>query len=167
MPELDEKLSRLISDDDKMKKVLDMASSIMGQKSESTSDEAKTTPSQSQEGGDIASILSAILSKNPSSQETAAASDSDAGTAQSFQESQANGSQPSSSQTGMAALMSVLPQILQAINGNANLIKSERVNLVKAIAPYMAEKRVGSVERAIKMANMTKAAQSALDILGR
>ena len=65
------------------------------------------------------------------------------------------------------AWTSVLPQLLQAFSGKGNYIDENRLNLVKAIKPYMAEARAGSVDRAIKMANMAKAAQMALGLLGR
>jgi hypothetical protein len=64
-------------------------------------------------------------------------------------------------------LVALLPQLMQAMSGQGNLIKSERVNLIQAMRPYLKENRLQSIDRAIKMANVTKAATSAIHLLGR
>lgn len=67
----------------------------------------------------------------------------------------------------LGALMQVLPQIMDAMSGNADLVNAERLNLVRAIKPYLPSGQAGSVDRAIRLANMTKAAKNALRLLGR
>ena len=46
-------------------------------------------------------------------------------------------------------------------------MKSERLDLLRAMKPYLKESRISSIDRAVRMANMTKAAASAMHLLGR
>lgn len=168
MPALDEKLNSLISDEARMKQIIDMASMLMaGKPAEPASETAHGNTSvdappasQTSQAPDLTEMLSAILTQAPPStaetvpqQQTAAAA------------SEASSSPPSGGQG--ALLATLLPQLLQAISGNGNMIKSEKVNLVRAMKPYMAASRANSIDRAIKMANMAKVAKSALGMLGR
>ena len=80
-------------------------------------------------------------------------------------------SEPQSAQPGgdarLSALMAALPQLMEAMNGSADLVKPEKVNLVRAIKPYLPGQQAGSIDRAIRIANITKAAKNALRLLGR
>lgn len=67
----------------------------------------------------------------------------------------------------MAAVLAALPQLMEAVSGNVDLVKPEKVNLVRAIKPYLPGDRAGSIDRAIRIANVTKAAKNALRLLGR
>ena len=67
----------------------------------------------------------------------------------------------------LSALMAALPQLMDAMSGNADLVKPEKVNLVRAIQPYLPGEQAGSIDRIIRIANMTKAAKNALRLLGR
>ena len=67
----------------------------------------------------------------------------------------------------LSPLVAMLPQLMQAFSGQGNLLSNERVNLLKAMRPYLKETRLGSIDRALKMANVTKAATSAMHLLGR
>ena len=78
-----------------------------------------------------------------------------------------SGPSPSGDSGGQSPLSSILPQLLQTFSGKTNYIDENRLNLVKAIKPYLAESKVGNIDRAIKMANMAKVARNALGLLGR
>lgn len=67
----------------------------------------------------------------------------------------------------LSALAMLLPQFLQAMSGDADLINQDRAALVKALRPYLKEGRLPSIERALRLANMAKAATSAMKHLGR
>lgn len=73
----------------------------------------------------------------------------------------------SSGDPRLAAVLAALPQLMDAMSGKADLVKAEKVNLVRAIKPYLPGERAAGVDRAIRLANMTKAAQNALRLLGR
>jgi len=68
---------------------------------------------------------------------------------------------------GLGNIAAVLPPIMQAISGNGSFIKPEKLNLIKALKPYMTEARGSSIDRAIRMANIAQAAKTALTALGR
>ena len=79
----------------------------------------------------------------------------------------ANGNTPEQSTAPFPSLALLLPQLMQAMSGEGNMIKQERVALLRAIRPYLKENRVQSLDRALRIANMTKAASTALKTLGR
>ncbi|MBQ1271552.1 MAG: hypothetical protein IIY11_07820 [Clostridia bacterium] len=78
------------------------------------------------------------------------------------------GSSPGApSGSSFESIAALLPMFIQAMSGSANLIKPERLDLINALKPYLSQSRSESIDRAIRMANITKAAKSALGILGR
>lgn len=160
MADLNERLDRLIADQDSMKKVLEMARTILAQRDSSASESAaQATPSAPPEAEgkpELSALLSAALSQSGSSTGTPPP---EAPTAQ------ADMSQ--SADPGIPALAAILPQLMQAMSGQGNLIKQERVTLLQAMRPYMKESRLSSLDRALRMANMTKAAANVLHTLGR
>lgn len=169
MTELDEKLKSLLGDEENLQKVLEAAGSLLNRDSPpQTEDTSPGTPPPASEppaaplafpapisgsgtetGGvpNINQLLDTLFSGSAQKDETGA----------------------SSPPPGESAnpLSSALPQLLQAFSGRGNYIDENRLNLVNAIKPYMAETRAGSIDRAIKMANMAKAAKMALGLLGR
>lgn len=170
MAELDEKLKNLLGDQEGLQKVLEAAGSLMGRDSSAQADNVPDNaqpqpasetpaapaalPAPSTGGGtgtgsapDINQLLDTLFSSSAPKDEAAASS-------------------PPPSE-GANPLSSALPQLLQAFSGRGNYIDENRLNLVNAIKPYMAEARAGSIDRAIKMANMAKAAKMALGLLGR
>ena len=68
---------------------------------------------------------------------------------------------------GLGSLATVLPPLMQALSGHSDLVKPEKLNLVRAIKPYLSDGRSPGVDRAIRMANVALAAKSALSLLGR
>lgn len=78
-----------------------------------------------------------------------------------------NGNASAQSTTPLSTLAPLLPQLMQAMSGEGNMIKQERVALLRALRPYLKENRVQSLDRALRLASMTKAASTALKTLGR
>ena len=177
MAELDERLKGL--DGDSLKKVLEAAGALLS-KEEPTravdtqaSEPVPGSPDQNQRTAPEQTVLPALL---PGGAGESTGSEAPAGLNQLLDALLGSSSQSSSGRTaeppqasagGASALTSALPQLLQAFSGKSNYIDENRLNLIKAIKPYMAETRAGSVDRAIKMANMAKAAKMALGLLGR
>ena len=164
MADLDERLNQLISDQESMKKVLEMAKAILAQRDSANpapAEEAPPVPAPAPQPAsavpeqDLSAMLEALMARQT---ETSAPS-SDAAPAEPMS--------PSEGSQSLAPLAAVLPQLMQALSGNGNFIKSERVNLLRAMRPYLKESRSGSIDRALKMANVTKAATSAMHLLGR
>lgn len=158
MADLDERLNQLISDQENMNKVLEMAKAILAQRDSASPEPAKEVPpvppqQPAPSSPDLASLLASMMTDSSK-------------TAQAPEQASEVPSQAAPAQ-GLNALAAILPQLLQAMSGEGNLIKSERVNLLKAMRPYLKEQRWSSIDRALKMANVTKAATSAMHLLGR
>lgn len=165
MADLDERLNRLVADQDSMKKVVETAKAILAQRNgpdpgSAESSDAESVPTAAEGAkpppkADSAASLTALL------QQFAAQKDGDA--PKSTPQSDAS---PASAAT-LPALAAVLPQFMTALSGQGNLLKSERVDLINAMRPYLKEERAGHIDRALKMANVAKAAMSAMHLLGR
>ena len=141
MAAFDERLSRLISDDDSMKQVLELASAVMsGQSSCSSTDSPKQETAVPEP--DLSSVLGALSSSDPESSESAG-------------------------NTSASAILGIMPQLLQALSGDTSMLQNDRINLVRAIQPYLPQTKAGSIERAVRMANLTKVAKDVLKLLGR
>lgn len=171
MAELDDRLKRLVSDEPGMRRVLNLASAIMERRSAAppppppkpeAEAEAPSKPEPPPAArGDVSALLASLLAREGArdgagaeAAEPAAAGAAEGGAAEKA--------------TPAAALAEALPQLLQALSGSGgDLVKSERANLIRAMAPYLSAQRAGSLDRAMRMANVTKAAKSALHILGR
>ena len=165
MAELDDRLKRLVSDEHSMKRVLDMASAIMAQRNAAHA--APEPPAEPAAQSDMTSILAALLQQQKG--EGSANAEPAAGTAKAEEPpgTATHAEDPGGKKNATAAFAEALPQLMQALSGNGDLVKSERLNLIKAMKPYLSETRIGSLDRALRMANVTKAAKSALHILGR
>lgn len=152
MAELDQRLEQLLSDPEGMQKVLDAAKAILAQRENASS--AKASPSEpppaSAEGSaGLAAMLSSVLGAGNASTAQGAAAPSLAGMGD------------------VSPLSSLLPQLMTLFSGQGDLVKSERLELLRAMKPYLKASRISSIDRAVKMANMTKAATSAMHLLGR
>ncbi len=170
MAELDEKLKSLLGDQESLQKVLQTAGSLINRNSSTT---AENTPENAQPQPVSEAPAASAALPAPSAgggTETGSAPDInqllDTLFSSSAPKTEAEASSPPPSE-GANPLSSALPQLLQAFSGRNNYIDENRLNLVNAIKPYMAEARAGSIDRAIKMANMAKAAKMALGLLGR
>ena len=76
-----------------------------------------------------------------------------------------SGSQKADDKT--SALFAALPQLLSALSGSGDTLDSKRVNLIRAISPYLSEERGEYIARAIRMASVAKATKDTLGVLGR
>lgn len=152
MAELDQRLEQLLSDPEGMQKVLDAAKAILSQRENALPAQAQSseTPPASAEGSaGLAAMLSSVLGAgNPSAAQSA------------------NAPSPASMDDA-SPLASLLPQLMTLFSGQGDLVKSERLELLRAMKPYLKTSRISSIDRAVKMANMTKAATSAMHLLGR
>ncbi len=67
----------------------------------------------------------------------------------------------------MGAIFAALPNLLQAMSGSGEGLDGKKVNLIRAISPYISSSRGEYIERAIRLASVAKAARDTLGILGR
>lgn len=65
------------------------------------------------------------------------------------------------------ALFEALPRLLQALSGSGEELDSKKVNLIRALSPYLNSTRSQYIDRAIRMASVAKAARDTLGLLGR
>lgn len=153
MAELEERFSQLLADPEQMQKVVDMARAILSQRESAPS--APSSPAPAAAAGDPPASaadpagLTAMLKAGDAAPGSAALPAA-AGSAM--------------EQSPLAAL---LPQLMTLFSGQGDLVKSERLDLLRAMKPYLKESRISSIDRAVRMANMTKAAASAMHLLGR
>lgn len=150
MADLDERLSQLLSDPAAMERLTELARALQTrQNSADPAAPTQSSPTTEQQGNTpLNAVLSNLLSNEPP--------------AGSPENSHTEATAPP-----ISPLLSILPQILQAVSGNGDFIKHERVNLLQAMRPYLKDRRTDSIERAIRMANITKAATLAMHELGR
>lgn len=152
MADLDERLNQLLSDRDTVNKILEVAKLLQDQRSSRDPEPATPPPAAPPPTGspDLSALLATMLQSEPSQENPEAQATTTQTTAQ-----------------NLPPLYTILPQLMQAMSGQGNLIRSERVNLLQAMRPYLKENRLQSIDRALKMANVTKAATSAMHLLGR
>ena len=156
MAELEERFSQLLADPERTQKAVDMARAILSQRESAPS--APSSPAPAAAAGDppasaadpagLTAMLSAML-KAGDAAPGGTALPAAAGSAM--------------EQSPLAALL----QLMTLFSGQGDLVKSERLDLLRAMKPYLKESRISSIDRAVKMANMTKAAASAMHLLGR
>ena len=157
MAELEERFSQLLADPERTQKAVDMARAILSQRESAPSAPsspapaaaAGAPPASAADPAGLTAMLSAML-KAGDAAPGGAALPAAAGSAM--------------QQSPLAAL---LPQLMTLFSGQGDLVKSERLDLLRAMKPYLKESRISSIDRAVKMANMTKAAASAMHLLGR
>lgn len=150
MADLDERLSQLLSDPAAMERLTELARTL--QTRQNSADPAAVTSNTPSTATEENTPLSAVLSNLLS-----------AGAATEPAQEQPQGAAPPPA----SPLLTLLPQIMQAMSGNGGFIKQERINLLQAMRPYLKDRRTDSIDRAIKMANITKAATLAMHELGR
>ena len=148
MADLDERLSQLLSDPAAIERLTELARAIQTRQNSTDPAAPIQVPPTPQEETPLTSVLSNLLS-----------------------DKQSSGAQQSTPQDAntppISPLVTLLPQIMQAVSGNGDFVKRERVNLLQAMRPYLKEHRTDNIDRAIKMANITKAATLAMHELGR
>ena len=164
MPDLDERLNQLISNQEGQQKVLDAAKAILAQRG-SVHPESESTPSapapvaggaENGGGSDLTQLLSTLLAR-----QSAGSKESD----RTLQPAQPINS--AASELPASPLLQALPQLMGALSGKEDLVDHQRLDLLRAMRPYLKEERAESIDRAVRMANLTKAAASAMQLLGR
>lgn len=138
MAELEEKLGQLLGDEAGLKKILDTASALLSNSGDEKGAQGASVP-EAGAAPDLSGLLSSILGSGGSS-----------GTPD--------------GQSSIASALA-LPQLLGTLTGKNSYIKEDKLNLVKAMKPYLAQERAGSVDRAIRLANLAKATKAALGLL--
>ena len=151
MADLDERLNQLLSDQDTMNRILELANLIQSKRDSQNPEPVKTESAAPSQEHDTPTDFSALLASALSAAPLATPTNETAST----------------SGESIPALAAILPQLLQAMSGHGDLLKRERVDLIRAMRPYLKENRLQSIDRALKMANVTKAATSAMHLLGR
>ena len=184
MADMEEKLNQLLSDPASMQKVLNLASGILGaQKGQSPAAPAETDHAPpGAEGGGL--DLSALLRSLGSPKEAAAGEGvsapaepvpaAPAGAGETESGLDLNGllrslggagqGQPENTggENGGGLDLAALPKLMQAFSGDTNYLKPEKDNLLKALKPYFGDRRAPEIDRAVKMANLARAAQDTL-----
>lgn len=188
MADIQDTLQKLFSDPESMKKVTDLAAGLAPALQESVAsqspspasgglgglfgspDQTNPPPSGEQNSGDISSLLASLgkgLSSTPAENEQKKEGGLDLSSLFSLF---GKGSSPSAEETtekqsGMDPAL--LPRLMMAFSGDANYLKPEKVNLLRALKPYLGKRRAPDIDRAVKMANLARAAQEALGGLQR
>lgn len=156
MADMENKLNEMLSNPEAMKKVLDLASGLAGVSQNQAAPAAQADPAPSAPDSASAPDLSALFSMLGGASSSAPAEP----TAQTAETAAADAG-------ALGSLMdkvnlSSLPKLMDALSGKPNYLKPEKVNLLKALKPYLSASRAPNVDRAVKMANLAKAAQDAL-----
>ena len=93
--------------------------------------------------------------------------DADEQAAQNQDETKATPGTSSANQDKTSLLMEALPRLLGALSGNGEGLDSKKINLVRALSPYLNAERSQYIDRAIRMASVASVAKDALGMLGR
>ena len=64
-------------------------------------------------------------------------------------------------------ILELLPRLLGALSGSGEGLDEKKLNLIRALSPYLNTRRSQYIDRAIRMASMAKAAKDTLGMLGR
>ena len=168
MAELEDKLNQILSNPDSMKKVMDLASGLMSAQKAGGAGQAEAQAPKPEGGGrDLGALLGSAApggGQNPPSSgggldlSSLLASLSGKGSGPGAAEEPPAGEVPAPGGFDIAAL----PKLMQAFSGEANYLKQEKVNLLRALKPYFGQRRAPEIDRAVKMANLARAAQDTL-----
>lgn len=166
MPQASEMLSKLLANEDNAKRFLELATALSAQNTAPAANPPpapqSTQPAQGTGAPDMQQIIASLLAQRGEGHSQGAQGSDAAPPVRDDDETPAEGGAASN----FSVIAEMLPQLLQAMNGDGSTLPSEKVNLVQAIRPY-AGGRANSIDRAVKMAGIAKAAKSALSILGR
>ena len=187
MADIQDTLQKLFSDPESMKKVTDLAAGLAPALQESVAsqspppasgglgglfgspDQTNPPPSGEQNSGDISSLLASLgkgLSSTPAENEQKKEGGLDLSSLSSlFGKGSSSAEENTEKQSGMDPAL--LPRLMMAFSGDANYLKPEKVNLLRALKPYLGQRRAPDIDRAVKMANLARAAQEALGGLQR
>lgn len=183
MADIQDTLQKLFSDPESMKKVTDLAAGLAPALQESVASQSPPPapgglgalfgspgqstppPSEEQKSGDLSALLASLgkgLSSAPAGEEQKKEGGLDLSSLFSLfgKSSSSSAEEPTEKQSGMDPAL--LPRLMMAFSGDANYLKPEKVNLLRALKPYLGQRRAPDIDRAVKMANLARAAQEAL-----
>ena len=156
---MDDKLNAILNDPDKMKAAFEAASQFLGKNNQTTPTATASAPPTPPATSDLASMLK-TMQENGALDNLMQAMSNKGGTTAGVS---SDGAAPSGGSFSAPNIAQMLPQIMQMMGtGGGGGINSQRADLVNALKPYMKESRMGSVDRAMSMANMAKNAKSML-----
>ena len=171
MAELEDKLNQILSNPDSMKKVMDLASGLMSaQKAGGSRSAEPQAPCPEGGGRDLGALLGSMAPGGGQSPPASGGGGLDlssllASLAGKRETGQASGGDPPSAEEVPAPGgfdIAALPRLMQAFSGETNYLKQEKVNLLRALKPYLGQRRAPEIDRAVKMANLARAAQDTL-----
>ncbi|MBM6918454.1 hypothetical protein [Intestinimonas butyriciproducens] len=187
MADIQDALQKLFSDPESMKKVTDLAAGLAPalQKQDAAPSpspdfgglgalfpspaQTPKPPSEEPKSGDLSSLLASLgksLSSPPAGNEQKKEGGLDLSSLFSlFGKGSSSAEENTEKQRGMDPAL--LPRLMMAFSGDANYLKPEKVNLLRALKPYLGQRRAPDIDRAVKMANLARAAQEALGGLER
>ena len=110
--------------------------------------------------------LASMLSGNGGASSPSPDADSDSQAANNTEE-EAYAPSPDKAADKAGMILEVLPRLLSALSGSGEGLDEKKLNLIRALSPYLNTQRSRYIDRAIRMASMAKAAKDTLGMLGR
>ena len=110
--------------------------------------------------------LASMLSGNGGASSPSPDADSDSQAANNTEE-EAYAPPPDKAADKAGMILEVLPRLLSALSGSGEGLDEKKLNLIRALSPYLNTQRSRYIDRAIRMASMAKAAKDTLGMLGR
>ncbi|MBO5973198.1 MAG: hypothetical protein J6Q16_00695 [Clostridia bacterium] len=110
--------------------------------------------------------LASMLSGNGGASSPSPDADSDSQAANNTEE-EAYAPPPDKAADKAGMILEVLPKLLGALSGSGEGLDEKKLNLIRALSPYLNTQRSRYIDRAIRMASMAKAAKDTLGMLGR
>lgn len=168
MAELEDKLNQILSNPDSMKKVMELASGLMSAQKAGGAGPAAQPPGSEGSGGAGGAPLGALAPNGGSPPSGGGGLDLSsllASLAGKREAGQSKGGDPAPAEEVPAPGgfdVAALPRLMQAFSGETNYLKQEKVNLLRALKPYLGQRRAPEIDRAVKMANLARAAQDTL-----
>lgn len=165
MAELEDKLNQILSNPDSMKKVMELASGLMSAQKAGGTGPAAQAPGSEGSGGALPEALAPGGGSPPSGGGGLDLSSLLASLAGKREAGQSKGGDPAPAEEVPAPGgfdIAALPRLMQAFSGETNYLKQEKVNLLRALKPYLGQRRAPEIDRAVKMANLARAAQDTL-----
>ena len=108
--------------------------------------------------------LASMLSGSGGSSSSRAGTDSDS---QAADDTDQTAPPPDKAADKAGMILEVLPRLLGALSGSGEGLDEKKLNLIRALSPYLNTQRSRYIDRAIRMASMAKAAKDTLGMLGR
>ena len=111
--------------------------------------------------------LASMLSGSGGSSSSRAGTDSDSQAADDADQTAPPPSGGNNADDRAGVILELLPRLLGAMSGSGEGLDEKKLNLIRALSPYLNTQRSRYIDRAIRMASMAKAAKDTLGMLGR